>query len=183
MSRPDLIVVLLEDTRQEKFIRKYLRARGFVAKQIRVVPAPIGKSKDVKFVLQRHPVEVNAQRSVLGSSALVVVIDADDFSPAERKSQLDNRLQEEGQATRLATEHIAIVVPSRNIETWIWHLQGNAVDEGTDYKASVVGSGGDVPSEAKRLFADYVITGQEPFNQCPPALQDARQELLRLPYK
>lgn len=183
MSRPDLVVVLLEDKRQEGFIRKYFSARGFVAKQIRVLPTPVGKSKDVNFVLQRYAAEVNAHRNVYGSSGLVVVIDADHLSVAERKSQLTARLQGQSYASRGDEEAIAIVVPARNIETWVWHLQDNAVDEATDYKATQVGSGSDAPGEVKRRFADYIITGQEPLPGCPSALQDARGELLRVPFR
>jgi len=183
LSRCARIIVLLEDARHEQFIRKYLRERGFSHREIQVEPAPAGKSKDVNFVLERYAAEANAQRNAHYSRGLIVVIDADDYAVPERKSQLDEKLHKAGYARRAEAEAIAIVVPSRNIETWIWYFLGNSVEEATNYKTSQLGSGSDVASEVKRHFADYIVSGQEPFSGCPPALQDARVELNRVPHK
>lgn len=167
---------------QQQLINKYLRKRGFTNQQIRMLATPAGKSQDVNFVLERYSAEANAQRNKHGSSALVVVIDADENTVQARKSQLDKALRDAGETERTEGEAIALVVPRRNVETWVWHLEGNAVDEETNYKNNPVRSGHSL-SGVKLRFADYIITGQEPFPPAPPSLQDARAELKRVPHR
>jgi hypothetical protein len=67
------------------------------------------------------------------SIGLVVLIDADTGTLQERLNQLDRTLSGDSQQNRQADEAIAIFIPKRNIETWIHYLQGEAVDEETEY--------------------------------------------------
>jgi len=60
--------------------------------------------------------------------ALVVVIDADLAPVKQRVDELDAR------SPRQPGERIALVIPRRNIETWIRFLTAPPVDEETDYK-------------------------------------------------
>lgn len=82
-----------------------------------------------------YPMEVKAYRSKKNYLAisLVVVIDADKYTVADRLHQLDTALEEDSQPRRQEEEQIAIFVPKRNIETWIYYLQGETVDEETAY--------------------------------------------------
>lgn len=182
MNKCASIFILAEDKPQQRLIRKYFRERGFSQRQIQDIPVPVGETQNIGFVLKSYAVEVALQRNVAYSRGLVVVIDADDNTGEHRKTQLDEGLEAAGKMRRDAGEAIAIVVPRRNVETWIWHLEGNAVDETANYKGSPVRDGHNM-AIVKRRFADYIVTGQEPFPDCPPSLQDARVELLRVPHR
>jgi hypothetical protein len=183
MSRAALVVILGEDQnkRHQNLIRKYLKARGFADRQIRDLAVPVGETPGISFVLSRFASEVHDLRAVAYSRGLVVVIDADDREVSERKAQLEQKLREAGESLRAEDEAIAIVVPKRNVETWIWYLDGNAVDEITNYKGNPVRDNYDL-APAKRAFANFIISGQTPFPECPPSLQESRIELLRIPH-
>lgn len=160
MSRAALVVVLGEDKnkRQQNLIRKYLKRRGFSDRQIRDVACPVGETPGISFVLSRFASEVHDLRVATYSRGLIVAIDADDKTVEERKSELLGRLKEVGEAARGEQEAVAIVVPRRNVETWIWYLDGNAVDEITDYKRTFVRDNHDMAG-AKRAFAEFMVTG------------------------
>jgi hypothetical protein len=182
MSRPAQIIILGEDKnkRQQNLIRKYLKKRGFSDSQIRDIPCPVGETPGISFVWSQFAKEVHLLRAASYSRGLIAVIDADDETIESRKIELNERLREVGQGVRGEQEAIAIVVPRRNIETWIWYLDGNSVDETTDYKRTSVRDNYDLAT-SKRAFAEFIITGQKPFDDCPPSLEDARIELARIP--
>ena len=66
----------------------------------------------------------------------MAVIDADTFSVDDRLRQLEQSLTEDGQAKPGATSGSALA-PKRNVETWIFHLLGNAANEEDNYKNRV----------------------------------------------
>lgn len=184
MSRAAMVFILGEDSkkRQQNLIRKYLKKRGFTDGQIRDLPCPAGETPGINFVLSRYASEVHDLRVATYSRGLVVAIDADEETVVIRKVQLDEKLTDFGEPARGEQEAIAIVVPMRNVETWIWYLDGNAVNESTDYKRSFVRDNYNLAA-AKGAFADFIVSGQAPFDDCPPSLEDARIELLRIPHK
>ncbi|HEX8464940.1 MAG TPA: hypothetical protein VF627_10025 [Abditibacterium sp.] len=183
MSKPSQVFILGEDANkaQQNLIRKYLKKRGFSDRQIRDLPCPVGETPGISFVLSDFAKQVHNLRVATSSKGLIVAIDADEETVATRKSQLEEKLRTAGEAARGEQEAIAIVVPKRNVETWIWYLEGNAVDETSNYKKSSVSGNHDM-AEAKRAFADFIVSGQVPFEDCPPSLEDARIELLRIPH-
>ncbi|WP_123580831.1 hypothetical protein [Abditibacterium utsteinense] len=145
------------------------------------MPCPVGETPGITFVLSRYASEVHDLRLAHSSQGLIVAIDADEETVERRKNQLNEKLREAGEPARGEQEAIAIVVPRRNVETWVWYLDGNAVDESTDYKRTFVRDNHDM-AEAKRAFAEFIVSGQAPSEECPPSLQDARAELLRIPH-
>jgi hypothetical protein len=70
----------------------------------------------------------------------VAVIDADTSSVNDRLLQLKQSLTQNGKPGRAADERIVLLSPKRNIETWIFHLLGNDVNEEDDYKNRVSSS-------------------------------------------
>ncbi|UUO15878.1 hypothetical protein [Dolichospermum heterosporum] len=107
---------------------------------------------------------------------LIVLIDADKKTVEERLKQLDNALVENSHASRQPNEAIAVFVPKRNIETWIHYLQGENIDEETEYTKSKK------QSDCKPYIEQLV-------NQCsqgnldenaPPSLKAACGELQRI---
>jgi hypothetical protein len=130
VSKASLVIVLAEDQRHQRFVRHYLYRLGYAQHDIRFEPLPNGRGCGEQWVRDRYTKAVAAYRARHARTALVVVIDADTRSVAERRSQLpDDR--SEGEA-------IAILIPKRHIETWILCLNAENVDENTDYHARPV---------------------------------------------
>jgi AAA15 family ATPase/GTPase len=109
-------------------------------------------------------------------SLLIVLIDADKKTVAERLQQLNDTLTENSHPLRQPDEAIAVFVPKRNIETWIHYLHSENVDEETEYTKFKK------QSECKPYVEQLV-------NQCyqgnlddnsPPSLKAACGELQRI---
>ena len=172
-SRYTEVVILCEDAAHGNFVRRYLIHSGIERRRIRVNMSPSGRGAGTKYVVEKYPLEVKAlhSRSYL-RAGLVVVIDADISRVDERLQQFKNSLVQDGQSDRNATDRIALLVPKRNVETWIFYLLGNEANEEDNYKNRV--SSSDI-KEAVAAFA----------NRCPqkaneislPSLRHACDEL------
>lgn len=129
-----LITVLAEDRRQANFARRYLRRLGCSDGRIREKITPRHAGAGDAYVRGQYPDEVAEYRRARSrrSSALVVCIDADTVTVRERLRQFSDALPQD----RTRGERIVLLVPRRNIETWILCLAGRGVDEETDYKAT-----------------------------------------------
>ncbi|MCF2149654.1 hypothetical protein IQ276_025125 [Desmonostoc muscorum LEGE 12446] len=169
------IVILCEDKQQEVFARHFLKKRGFILdKNLRITICPKGAGE--QFVRKRYPAEVKAYRSKnYLSGMLVVLIDADKKTVEERLKQLDDALREDSQQIRQPQEAIAIFIPKRNIETWIHYLQGETVDEETEY-SKFTNESACKPSVENLLNQCY----QGLDENAPPSLQAACGELQRI---
>lgn len=128
-------VILCEDQQQEVFIRHFLVKKGYSPRQMRIERCPSGKQAGEQFVRERYPTELKAlrQRSARAGSALLVMIDADTKSVEETAKWLDVICSEQGVAVRNQNDKAAVLIPKRNIETWIHFLNGKTVDETTAY--------------------------------------------------
>lgn len=128
-------VILCEDQQQEVFIRHFLVKKGYSSRQMRIERCPSGKQSGEQFVRERYPTELKAlrQRSAKAGSALFVMIDADTKSVDETARWLDAICSEQDVAVRNPNDKAAVLIPKRNIETWIHSLSGEAVDETTAY--------------------------------------------------
>lgn len=136
MARPSQIVLLVEDERHERFVRRYLYRLGFSRHDIRVEDLPSGRGCGEQWVRVRYPAAVRAyrQRSSRAKTALVVAIDADTATVDRRSRQLQDALVSENLPDRGNREAIAHLIPKRSIETWILCLSELHVDEDTDYR-------------------------------------------------
>ncbi len=177
-SRGTRLVILCEDLQQEVFARHYFLLRGFHRREISSVIAPQGRGAGEQFVRERFAVEVREQRRQVThqSVALVVLIDADTQPVHQRKNTLDNTLQSSGQVTRRADERIAIVVPKRNIETWIAYPNDPLVNE-THIYPKLVKETDCLP--AVRIFVARICRQGLP-QEALVSLQDACIELRRI---
>ena len=132
MSR--LFVVLCEDKQQRVFIYRFLVKAGVKPHEIR--DAPPTKGSGVGWVLDRYPDEIDAARRHK-KFRLVVMIDGDDKGVKVRLNQLAMRLNQRdhecghrGFSPRTDADRVAVFVPTRNIETWLYFLGGgDNVDE------------------------------------------------------
>jgi len=167
------VVILCEDYMHLSFVRRYLVQRGIEGRRIRGNVAPSGRGAGSQYVLNGYPKEVKAIRSRPHIRAgLVAVIDADTLSVKDRFSQLEKALADNGQPGRAEAERIGLLSPKRNVETWVFHLLGNAVDEETDYKKRVS------PSDLKQSVAAFAELCPLKADQIPvPSLQYACKEL------
>lgn len=172
------LVILCEDLQQEVFARHFFINRGFHPRKIRVQRSPKGEGSGEQYVRQRYPQEVKAyrSRSTYQSVCLAVVIDADIQTVSQRLSELDTTLESTSQQKRQLEEKIALFVPKRNIETWIYYLRGTAVDEVTAYPKLV--REGDCRAEVKKLAQDICPVGLS--HDAPPSLYTACDELQRI---
>ena len=127
-NKPAEIIVRCEDLQQHVFIYRCLVKNGIHPRTIQIRHNPGGDAK--RFVLDQYPVQVKAlRRAPHVSKAVISMMDADDCTVEERKREHNNALNESGQDHRVNAEKIAILVPRRNIETWVHHLLGEAVNE------------------------------------------------------
>lgn len=172
------IIILCEDRAHENFVRHHLKKRGFNHRQLRFIPRD-GSGSGQEFVLQRYAAEVTAYRSQANhlSLAPLTVIDADTREVHHIHRRLEERLQNANIESRQMDERIALLVPKRNVETWIVYLQDISVDEQSDYKGHPLAKN---YKQAGITLAEQL--GQEPGADCPQSLQMARRELKhRLP--
>lgn len=173
------IIILAEDLTQGNFVRRYLERANQDPRRIRLRIAPAGRGSAEQYVRECYSTEVTyyRERAASRSAALVVAIDADASEVADRERELEEALVAEQQPRRQPDEAIALLIPKRNIETWILCLCKEQVDEVTDYKTRVVSR---QIALAAKVFYDwsrpnYVVPGA-----CVPSLRRGLTEIRRV---
>ena len=124
------IVILCEDRQQEVFIRRFLKKNGIKNRRVRVLPYPAGRGSGEQFVREQYQFEVeeHRRRAAKLNIALIVMQDCDERSVEAARARLEQTVN------RHQNERIAILLPKRNIETWIRFLMdGGPVDESEHY--------------------------------------------------
>jgi hypothetical protein len=178
------VIILCEDRQQEVFARHFLKKKsGFEHGEIRVLPYPNGKGCGEQYVGENYPEQVKLYRSqsTYRSACLIVLIDADlKYSVKQRLDSLDSALEENEkypQHKRQPQEKIAIFVPKRNIETWIYYLRGETVNEETEYPK--LAKAGDCKNDVDILL-DWCKSNAGLPEDAPASLQAACGELQRI---
>ena len=179
MSKGCLVVVIAEDEHHEMLVRRYLKRHGLEKHEIRIERSPSGQGSAENWVRKRFVIEVSEYRSRHAQTKLIVIIDADTHTVHSRIRQLDQALTDSQKPiVDTSAEHVARLVPKRNVETWILCLDGHLVDEGTDYKRARDDWSDLIPSAAQTLFQWTRPNTQAP--QCIDPLQRGVTELKRL---
>jgi hypothetical protein len=168
-------VLLCEDEQSACFARRFLKERGYKAWQLREEKPPPGKGSGEQWVRERLPLELRAMRDSQ-SKALIVLTDADTMSVAERAETLRRKCLDEGVAWRTADEPLVLVIPRRNIETWLAYLRGETVDETNLYPKYAAES--DCREQARELHRMCQIGSLSP--PPPPSLAQACAEWTRM---
>jgi len=129
------ITLLCEDSQHEAFARRFLQGMGWETREIRVEKSPGGAGSGEQWVRTRFPKELRAyrERTKKAASVLLVMMDADTFEVRSRITFLEQICREEQLDFRSEDESVAIIVPKRNIETWIHYLNGEKVNEVAAY--------------------------------------------------
>ncbi len=181
MNRASRVVVLVEDRRQQQFVRKYLYRLGYGAHDIRFEPLPAGSGSGEKFVRENYAraVKEYRARSAKAQSALVVVIDADADAVEHRQRQLREGLTVGGVNPREDGDRIAHWIPRRAIETWVLCLAGMQVGEEADYRHDRTVDAVSVMTAAEE-FHTWTRRGFEPPPHCVPSLRAAIPKARRI---
>ena len=179
MSNRVDIALLCEDESHEQFIKKFLRRKHRSYRRVFPDGYKSGETGGVQpnnaFVLDRAVTEVAVARKVPPKRALILVIDGDARGFASRCGEIAANLKAANMFPLNSTECIALVVPCRNIETWIHHFAGEATDE-----TQICSKRDTNASEAATAFAAWVSDGNAVEVVELPALNAARDELRRL---
>ena len=168
------VVLLCEDEQSACFARRLLKRRGFSSHDLREQIAPPGKGSGEQWVRDRLPNEVMALRAKR-SLGLFVLTDADVHTVSERIETLAQKCQEEHVAWRDASEPIILIIPRRNIETWLAYLRGQDVDETSVYPKYAAEA--DCREEVRVL--DEMCKRKALRKPAPPSLEAACQEFER----
>lgn len=123
---------------QRRFARAYMKLCGINVDRLvkeRVASFEVFGGNEV-WVRRQFPVELHAcrQRQSRAQTLLVVFLDADTFSPEQRRQQLNLELKKQELDELMPQDPVAILVPRRHIETWICSLCGEKVSEEDDCK-------------------------------------------------
>lgn len=131
MSRRAQLVLVCEDRQHETFARRFLEKAGWHTRRLRVLMAPPGRGSAEQFVRETFPAELSAYRSNRNRVAqgLVVVCDGDRRGVDGRLDDLAGACRAQGIAPREDDDHVALIIPTWNIETWLAYLNGADVDE------------------------------------------------------
>lgn len=161
-------IVLGEDSAHVSFMLTWLKARNVPRSAVTDRPPPAGRGAGEQFVRERLPVELRALRRRRDQAIiLIVVTDADVLPVDERIATLGDDIADEH-------ERLVLLIPRRNIQTWIAYLHDEPVDEVTDYKQRF--RDGDACRVAARRLA---ALGELPAG-APDSLRRAFGELARL---
>jgi len=128
------MVVVCEDAQQRVFIYRLLKAFG-LHRRFRAEVAQEGQGAADQWVRETYPDEVAAYRQSTMAVGLVTIIDADENSVSFRYRQLNEELDANDLEHRKRDEQICLLVPKRNVETWIHALapSGEEVNEQDAY--------------------------------------------------
>jgi hypothetical protein len=157
------IVILCEGVEDYDFARRALMRMGWNKRLFEPRICPSGKGSGEQFVRERYPGELRAQRA-RQDVKLLVCTDADRYEVSERLRRLDDALDRAGERRRRRDESVAIWIPRRHLETWVYlYTHGGPVDESEPYKHRV--AEGDLVSSARR-FGDDLKRRVKPPRAC-----------------
>jgi len=134
-SRRVKITLLCEDSQHESFVRRFLKGMGWNTREIRVEKSPAATGSAEQWVRETFPkeLEIYRNRSHKAATGLIAVIDADTMEVLERMNEFKAICSTQNVSFRTENDAVAIVVPKRNIETWIYYLNGQQVTEENSY--------------------------------------------------
>jgi hypothetical protein len=175
-DRVSQFILLCEDATQERLARAYLKRCGHTS-QLRAIVASRTHGGNVGWVLDRFPAELYAcrQRNKRAKTLLIVIIDADHFSVDDRRRELSNRLTSTGHEALGADDPVAVLIPKRNIETWVCVLLGANVTEEEDCKSRASPKKESILNAAATLYA-WSRQNASVAHHCVPSLKLALPE-------
>jgi len=176
MSRVCKIILVCEGWRDSAFARGFLEAAGVDSRSLDLKMNPGGSGHDwvkTQFVQEAANLARFAEgRGVLG------LLDEDGQGAAVREKDVADRLRERELGTISARDGRCLLLPARNLETWLHWLiaqqSGSSlrVDETTDYKNAGPPGSQRVGDEDCRPAGKYLhsLNHTQPPDGCPSML-------------
>ena len=182
IQRVATIVLLVEDLHQESLLRRYLQRVGHDRRNIRVNRSQKGTGSGEQHVREQYASEIRAQRFRVTriQSCLIAFIDADTVQTQDRHQQFERALRDADEPRLASNEHVAVLVAKRNVETWILCLNGESVDEDTNYRHDDRVNANSIKSVAGQLYEWTRVNAAIPA-ECVTSLRESIPELLRIP--
>jgi hypothetical protein len=129
---------------------------------------------NVHWVIREFPRELIACRrrhQGFADTLLILVADADDFEVEARRQHLEKSLEDAQLDPMAPDDPLVLLIPRRNIETWIHSALGEGVNETDDYKRSKHAR--DEIRAAARVIHQWARAGAQPAKLCVQSLRDA----------
>lgn len=104
---------------------------GWKGRHLRFKSSPLAKGSAEQFVREEFPKEIEAyrrNRNRVGCE-LVAMLDGDADGVDARFRALDEACNQASVSPRDNADHVAVFVPTWDIETWLVYLSGETVDE------------------------------------------------------
>ena len=176
------LVLLVEDSNQERLLHRYLQSLGVETRNMRIVKSPSGRGAGEQFVREKYASEVRAIRVRMSRTraCLIVVIDADSGSVEHRRYQFQKALDDAEERTLSADEAIVRLIPKRNVETWILCLNLCVVNEDVDYRQDPRIIGDSIKSASRELFQWTRPNATIP-DVCVDSLREGLSEITKIP--
>jgi hypothetical protein len=138
-NRVSQIVLLCEDQQHHRFVIAFLKQCGIrnPDRMVRaLVASQLMQGGNVGWVLEKFPQELRRyrKRQKKAKSLLVVMVDADNGTVEDRRSEFADRAKSSGLTPHEEKESVVLLIPKRHVETWILCLLGNTVTEEEDCK-------------------------------------------------
>jgi len=188
MTNPSLVMVIVEDQRQQQFLYRFLVNSGIHPRKIDIRQSIAGRGSAKQWVCSQFAQSAEAcrRRNSNAATSLLVMMDADQLSVAKCSGDLDAALAAANQAKfDPARDSIARLIPKWSIETWILYLSSDGaakspVSEDEPYKDSKSEEQWSalIPQAVKTLFAWTRQAEVRPTNLLD-SLQRALQEIPR----
>ncbi|MBI4568212.1 MAG: hypothetical protein HY719_07430 [Planctomycetes bacterium] len=174
-DKVSLFVVLVEDEEQQNLVRHYLSIMGIDARKTRYVAIPSGRGCGFRHVINRYPEQIRDCQRRHAKTHLVVMVDADVHTVDQRREELTAALESLEAKVKPADDLGIILIPRRNVETWIRCLNGEQVNEETDYGAKRAGR---ATCEQIKTAAGNVYTWSRQHAQVPTHCVDSLRNQL-----
>ncbi len=176
-SRVSKAVLLCEDQAHVRLTTAFLKKCGIEGLDRILRPRVASRLRaggNIGWVLDEFPGELRASRNrqKKAETLLIVMIDADHASVADRRRELNECAKKAGLEPIGADESVAILIPKRHIETWIRALLGHNVTEEEICKTNAAATKEEVRQAAEQLFA-WSRPNAEPGPSCVPSLVEA----------
>ena len=180
MSRVCKIVLVCEGWRDSAFARGFLAAAGIDGRTIEPKTNPGGSGHD--WVRTQFVAEVATLARFSEGRGVLGLLDEDGEGVTVREREIADQLKARGLPSLAAREGRCLLLPTRNLETWLYWLTAQcsgsslSVDETTDYKKAGPPAGASrIRNEHCRPAGEYLHTlnhTQIPPG-CPPMLKQA----------
>ncbi len=179
-DRVSQFVLLCEDVTHEQLAKAYLKKCRYENLGRLVRPRVASREQhggNVGWVLNEFPKELHAcrQRQKKSNTLLIVLVDADTFTVADRRRQLLERLKAAGYEGFGEKEPAVLLIPKRHVETWICALLGDSVSEEEDCKSRDKSKKQDIRQAAETLF-NWSRAKATPGPTCVSSLKTALPE-------